>query len=52
MITAFPNQFTAMVIEVARQPAPLHTDRYSSSKPLSFIPIEFERLSQNRAEAC
>ena len=24
MITAFPNQFTAMVIEVAQQLAPLH----------------------------
>jgi hypothetical protein len=35
MITAFPNQFTAMVIGVAQQLAPLHTDRYSSSKPLS-----------------
>ena len=43
-------------IEVPQQLAPLHTDKYSSSKPLSAAArasfrFEFECLGQNRAEA-
>src|SRR5215510_3882417 len=35
MITALPKQHAAVAVEVPQQLAPLHTDKISSSKPLS-----------------
>ena len=55
MITALAKQHAAMAIEISKQLAPLHTDKISSSKPLSAAArasaVEFQRFGQYHAKA-